>query len=74
MPKKGKHGKGDIKLRTIECKCPMCKKLHKQSIPWKHSTRPWIYCKLCQPKVASRASHVRPVTSHYPAMHTGHFE
>lgn len=75
MPKKGKPVvSNSIKARIFECECPMCKTLHKQLIVHKGSTRPWIYCKLCQPKIASRASHIRPAVRHYPARYTGYSE
>lgn len=75
MAKKGTDVKyNQVIVKILECKCPMCKKLHKQRIAHKGSTRPWLYCNKCQPKVASRTSHVRPATNHYLSQSCGHFE
>ena len=62
-----RRGRPIASLHSIECKCPMCKAIHVQRIIWNRSTRPWIYCKTCQPKVSSRSSHAEISTQYVPS-------
>ena len=38
---------------SVECKCPMCKKLHKMKVNWIGVGRPWKYCNQCSGKVSA---------------------
>jgi len=60
-----------FKSRVVKCKCPMCKTLHKQSIVWRRSTRPWIYCNICKPKAVTRGGQTSPVRNMYSSSSHG---
>jgi len=42
----------------IDCRCPMCKMLHKMKLDKKLNTIPWFYCKLCIPKIKNKREEV----------------
>jgi len=41
------------KPKLIECKCPMCKKIHKHKMLSRSFIRPWIYCDNCKGKASN---------------------
>ena len=73
--KRKDNSRNSVKSKMHVCKCPMCKTLHKQSIAYRGTTRPWIYCNICKPKVASRASSIPDtVQSHTTISYASHYE
>lgn len=48
-------------MSKIECRCPMCKKLHDVNTVTLSPARPWIYCSDCNPKVAARSGGINQV-------------
>lgn len=41
----------NIIIKPIECKCPMCEKLHVKELCWNEPFRPRVYCDECRKKV-----------------------
>lgn len=41
--------------KEIQCKCPLCGKLHTLTIYWTGLTPPRIYCPQCKAKLAGKS-------------------
>jgi len=58
----------------VECKCPMCKKLHHVNMITTSSARPWVYCKGCRQKASSLPDRSGSISNGASTQTSGHFD